>query len=392
MRGIININPEIRDAILESGGDDAIKCYSCGRCMAACPWNLIGDLDYTTYRFCQRIKLGAIVDSEAKEDIAADTDEVFRCIGCDSCRHECPRGVNLSDVLRAVRRILVDYDSYPAELKSVISRLYSSGNPLGESSTKRADWASDLGIPHFNGTQEFVYFPCCLPAYDARAKLVAQATAKLLIKAGISFGIIGEEEFCCGEAVRRVGAEKVFQTAVNNNTSVFGKYNVKNVITTSPHCFKTFRTEYPAFGDIQIMHVTQVLHQCLADGKLKPERPFKKKVVYHDPCTLGRQMDIYDQPREILQSIPELELVEVPVFNREFSVCCGAGAMGLWRDWPQDERLVNIRTRQILATGADVLCVACPYCLQMFEENFKSVNVKIEVMDISEILFSSLGQ
>jgi Fe-S oxidoreductase len=214
----------------------------------------------------------------------------------------------------------------------------------------------------------------------------------LLIKAGISFGIIGEEEFCCGEAVRRVGAEKVFQTAVNNNTSVFGKYNVKNVITTSPHCFKTFRTEYPAFGDIQIMHVTQVLHQCLADGKLKPERPFKKKVVYHDPCTLGRQMDIYDQPREILQSIPELELVEVPVFNREFSVCCGAGAMGLWRDWPQDERLVNIRTRQILATGADVLCVACPYCLQMFEENFKSVNVKIEVMDISEILFSSLGQ
>ncbi len=392
MRGIININPEIRDAILESGGDDAIKCYSCGRCMAACPWNLIDDLDYATYRFCQRIKLGAIVDSEVKEDIAADTDEVFRCIGCDSCRHECPRGVNLSDVLRAVRRILVDYDSYPAELKSVISRLYSSGNPLGQSSAKRADWAEGLGIPHFDGTQEFVYFPCCLPAFDARLKLVAQAAVGLLKRGGISFGIIGEEEFCCGEAVRRVGAEKVFQAAVNNNTRVFQKFNVKNVITTSPHCFKTFQTEYPAFGDIQIMHVTQVLHQWLADDKLQPELPFKRKVVYHDPCTLGRQMGIYDQPREILQSIPELELVEIPVFNREFSVCCGAGAMGLWRDWPQDERLVKIRAQQILATDADVLCVACPYCLQMFEENFKSMNADIEVMDITEILFRSLGQ
>jgi Fe-S oxidoreductase len=391
MRGIITLNPEIRDAILESGGEDVIKCYSCGRCMAACPWNLIDNLDYTTYRFCQRIKLGAIVDSELKEDIAADTDEVFRCVGCDSCRHECPRGVNLSDVLRAVRRILVDYESYPAELKSVISRLYSSGNPLGLPAEKRALWAQDLDIPHFDGTQEYVYFPCCLPAYDARAKLVARATAGLLKKAGVSFGIIGEEEFCCGEAVRRVGAEKVFQTAVSNNTRVFQKSGVKNVVTTSPHCFKTFRSEYPAFSDVQVMHVTQLLHQCLKDGRLRPERPFKKKVVYHDPCTLGRQMGVYDEPRQILTSIPELQLVEVPVFNREFSVCCGAGAMGLWRDWPQDERLVQIRAEQILATGADVLCVACPYCLQMFEENLKSMNADIAVMDISEILFASVG-
>jgi Fe-S oxidoreductase len=391
MRGIITINPEIRDAILESGGDDAIKCYSCGRCMAACPWNLIDDLNYTTYQFCQRIKLGAIVDSEAKEDIAADTDEVFRCVGCDSCRHECPRGVNLSDVLRAVRRILVDYDSYPAELKSVISRLYSSGNPLGLPAEKRADWTDGLDIPRFDGTQEYVYFPCCLPAYDARAKLVARATAGLLKKAGVSFGVIGEEEYCCGEAVRRVGAEKVFQAAVSNNTRVFQRLGARNVITTSPHCFKTFRTEYPAFTDVPVVHVTQLLHECLKDGRLRPERSFKKKVVYHDPCTLGRQMGVYDEPREILQSIPDLELLEVPVFNREFSVCCGAGAMGLWRDWPQEERLVTVRAEQLLATGADVLCVACPYCLQMFEENFKSMNEDIAVMDITEILFDSVG-
>ena len=114
MSNIIKLNPEIREAIIESGGQDVIKCYQCGRCMAACPWNLLDGVSYTTYRFCQRIRLGAIIDSEDKEDIATDTIDVFRCVGCDSCKTECPRGVGLSDVLRAVRRILVDYDSYPA--------------------------------------------------------------------------------------------------------------------------------------------------------------------------------------------------------------------------------------------------------------------------------------
>ena len=123
---------------------------------------------------------------------------------------------------------------------------------------------------------------------------------------------------------------------------------------------------------------------------ISTKKSLGKTVVYHDPCTLGRQMDIYDEPRRILKSIPGLKLIEVPVFNRDFSVCCGGGAMGLWRDWPQDERLANLRTKQILATGADILCVACPYCLQMFEETFKSLNANIEVMDITEIFESVL--
>ena len=131
MGGSIKINLEVRDAIIESDAGDVVKCYQCGRCMAACPWNLLDGLDYTTYRFCQRIKLGAIIDSEEKEEIAADTIDVFRCVGCDSCKSECPRGVGLSDILRAVRRILVDYDSYPGELKSVVTRVFSSWYPLG---------------------------------------------------------------------------------------------------------------------------------------------------------------------------------------------------------------------------------------------------------------------
>ena len=392
MSSLITLNPEIREAIIESGGDDVIKCYQCGRCMAACPWNLVEKLNYTTYRLCQRIKLGAIIESEEKEAIAADTIDVFRCVGCDSCKHECPRGVSLSDVLRAVRRILVDYDSYPSELKSVISRLYNSGNPLGEPAERRADWAQELNIPQFNESRDYLYFPCCLPAYDTRAKNVAQATAKILKKAGVNFGIIGQEEFCCGEAVRRVGAEKVFQTAVKNNTGVFAKKGVRKVITTSPHCYTTFKNEYPEYYDaFDAIHATQIFAQLINEKKIVLKKPFNKTVVYHDPCTLGRQMGVLEEPREVLKSIPELKLIEVPVFNREYSVCCGAGAMGLWRDWPQDERLANLRTEQILNTGAEILAVACPYCLQMFEETLKSMDADIEVMDIAEILYESLG-
>jgi Fe-S oxidoreductase len=391
MKNLMTLNPEVRDTIIEAGGDDVIKCYQCGRCMAACPWNLLDGLDYTTYRFCQRIKLGAIIDSEEKQDIAADTNDVFRCVGCDACRAECPRGVSLSDVLRAIRRILVDFDSYPGELKSVVARLYNTGNPLGEPAEKRAQWAADLSIPQYTEDLDHLYFPCCLPAYDARAKKVAQATARILKKGGVSFGIIGPEEYCCGEAVRRVGAEKVFQTAVKQNTSVFKQKKVDNIIVTSPHCLVTFTKEYPAYYDkLETLHAVQVFDRLIKEKKIAPVKPFEKTVVYHDPCTLGRQMDIYDEPRRILKSIPGLKLVEIPVFNREFSVCCGGGAMGLWRDWPQDERLANLRAEQIMATNADILCVACPYCLQMLEETLKSMNSEIAVMDISEILESSL--
>lgn len=393
MSNVIRLNPEIRETIIESGGQDVVKCYQCGRCMAACPWNLIENVNYATYRFCQRIRLGAIIDSEDKEDIAVDTNDVFRCVGCDICQKECPRGVSLSDVLRAVRRILIDYDSYPGELKSVISRLYSTGNPLGGAAEQRSAWAEDMGVPRYDGSYDYLYFACCLPSYDSRAQKVARATASLLEKAHVSFGVLGEQEFCCGEAVRRIGAEKVFQTALESNLEAFRKNRVTKVLTTSPHCCLTFRRDYKELcQELDAVHATQVFHDLIKKKRLLPKKSFDKIVVYHDPCTLGRQMSVYDEPRAVLQSIPGLKLVEVPVFNRDFSVCCGAGSMGLWRDWPQDERLATLRAKQILGTGADIVAVACPYCLQMFEETMKSMNAEIEVMDIAEILWVSVSE
>ncbi|MEO0165113.1 MAG: (Fe-S)-binding protein [candidate division WOR-3 bacterium] len=390
MNNSLKLNPEIRRLLLEQGAEDAIKCYECGRCMAACPWNMLDGINYTTYQFPDLVRLGAILCSEDKDAVCRETNEVFRCVGCDSCLYECPRKVNISNILRSARRIMIDFGSYPAELKSLISRLTSNNNPLGEPQEKRKEWAQGLDIKEYNPALENLFFVCCITAYDARAKNVAKSIAQIFQKAGVSFGIASEKESCCGEAIRRAGGEKVFQLLFNNNLKSFRELNVKNAIAISPHCYAIFNNEYRSHHNFQPFHYTQVLFEQIKRGKIKPSRPFNKIVVYHDPCTLGRQSGIYEEPREILKSIPGLKLVEVPFFNRKNSVCCGAGSMGLWREYVNDERLVNLRLRQLLATGAGIIAVSCPYCLQMFEETLKSMDTNIKVMDIAEILYESL--
>jgi len=390
MSNLLKLNPEIRELLLEQGADDAIKCYECGRCMAACPWNMLDGVNYTTYQFPDLIRLGAILCSEEKEAICQETNEVFRCVGCDSCLYECPRKVNISNILRSARRIMIDFGSYPQELKSLFLRLNSNGNPLGEPQDKRKEWADGLTMPQFTEKLDYLLFVCCITAYDARAKSVARAVAQTLQKAEIKFGINSDKEVCCGEAVRRAGGEKVFIQLFDSNFKMFRDLKVKNTITISPHCYTIFNNEYKNYHNFQSLHYTQVVFEQIKTGRIKPNKPFNKTVVYHDPCTLGRQSGIYEEPREILKSIPELKLVEVPFFNRKNSICCGAGSMGLWREYANEGRLVNLRLQQLLNTGAEVIAVACPYCLQMFEETLKSMDSDIKVMDVSEILWESL--
>jgi len=180
--------------------------------------------------------------------------------------------------------------------------------------------------------------------------------------------------------------------AVKRNSETFQKVKARNVLTTSPHCHTIFAKEYVRYySGLKSTHATEFFSQLIKDKKIVPRKRFEKKVVYHDPCTLGRQMNVYDEPRHVLKSIPGLELMEVAVFNRKYSLCCGGGAMGLWREWSHDERLATVRLEQLMKTGADVIAVACPYCLQMFEETLKSMGKEVPVMDVAEILNESLG-
>lgn len=233
-----------------------------------------------------------------------------------------------------------------------------------------------------------MYFPCCIPAYDPRIQRVAQATANILKKAGVDFGILGSKESCCGESIRKAGNEGLFQSLAQSNISAFAEAGVNKIVTTSPHCYHTFKNEYPKLGaDFEVVHFCQYLAELIRQGRLNLTKEVNKRVTYHDPCYLGRHNNIYDEPREILNSIPGLELVEMPN-HREDSLCCGGGGGRIWMDTKKGERFADLRLEQAIDTGASILAVACPYCMCNFEDSVLTLDKSesIEIRDIAELV------
>jgi Fe-S oxidoreductase len=385
------LNPEIREFLVEMGAADIFKCYQCGKCSSVCPWFQVGTYDFPVYRFPLEAALGMMASSEDKDELMAEVDKIYRCVGCEACVEQCPHGVDIPAILRAARRILVEYGSYPDTLKDTVGRIRDTGNPMGEPPEKRGAWAKDLNIPGYEPGMDFLFFPCCISAYDQSLMEVPRAVAEVLRAADVSFGILEQGQKCCSEAIRRVGAEEVFVESAGANIRAFKGAGALKVLVNSPHCYTTFKNEYPDLGaEFEVVHVTQVVAGFIEQGKIKPAGRFEKKVVYHDPCTLGRQNGVYEEPRDILTSIPGLELVEVPDFNRQFSVCCGAGGGALWMEWEKEERMAALRLEQLKNTGAEVIAVACPYCQQMLQETAKSMGTDIEIMDVMEILARSM--
>lgn len=368
-----------REAIIESGGEAINLCYQCSLCTQVCPWNLVRD--FLTHKIIHQLQLG-LFDFESEE--------VWICATCNACVRRCPRGVKIIDVMRALRSTLVELDiSYaPEPLRITIANLSSVGNPLGEAPEKRADWAKELGIKAFTEDTELLYFPCCIPCYDPKATGIARATASILKKLGVNFGILGVDESCCGEAIRKAGAESVFQDLAESNIATFAKNGVKESVVSSPHCYNTFKNEYPELGgNFETVHFTQYLSQAIKEERLKFTKQVTKRVTYHDPCYLGRHNNIYDEPREVLKSIPGLELVEMPN-SRENSLCCGGGGGRIWMETKKEERLADLRLKQALDVGAEILATACPYCLINLKDSVVSMDKEkvIEVKDISEIV------
>lgn len=382
---------DIAEVILEAGGKDALKCYQCGMCMAVCPWYQLTAVDFPVYQLPLSIRLGAMIASEDSAEIDREVKEVYRCVACGACLDRCPHGVDLPKVMRSIRRLLVEYDSYPAELKDSVSRIQSSGNPFGEPRQKRPAFMQKLGIPAFEQDMEYCLFSCCVSAYDPVGNRAAKGLVSVLQAAEVSVGALGEEESCCSESVRKIGAEDVFQQTAAKNVATLEKAGARKILTTSPHCFTTFVKEYAELGaDFEYFHYTQLLAGLIEEKRLVPEKALGKKVVYHDPCTLGRQNGIYEEPRRVLSSIPGLELLEIPYFNRENSFCCGGGSGGVWLERPKGERMSDVRVEQAVAAGADIMAVACPYCYQMFEDSVGTMGVNLEIRDVAELLADSL--
>lgn len=370
---------EVVEFVVESGGEALKACYQCGVCSATCPWNLVRS--FIVRRILHQAQLG-LVDFEAEE--------LWLCATCRACVDRCPRGVEIIDVMRALRRIIVGLGAgyFPDSLRISLKNISGVGNPLGEEKGKRSDWANDLDVKTYTPDTELLYFSCCIPAYDPRAKGTARAMVNILKTAEVDFGILGTREVCCGESVRKAGNENLFQTLAQNNISTFTETGVKKIVVASPHCYNTFKNEYPELGgNFEVIHYSQYLAGLIKEGRLKLTKELNKIVTYHDPCYLGRHNAIYDEPREVLESIPGLELVEMPD-SREDSLCCGGGGGRIWMETKKGERLSDLRLEQAIEVGANVLATSCPYCLLNFEDSVLSADKGdlIQVKDISELV------
>lgn len=371
---------EVIEEIKESGGEIVKFCYQCGKCDTLCPWNKVRP--FSVRRIVREATFGLT---------EIEREEIWNCTTCGRCPEQCPRGVKQIEAMVALRRIATRYGVFPAPvrpIRGVTAGLTAEGNPFGEERARRADWAKGLPVKTFVEGTDVLYFPGCYLSYDPRLKKVAAATAGILAKAGVDFGILGSQENCCGESIRKTGNETLFKRLARENIKIFIENGVKKIVVSSPHCYHTFKNEYPEFQvNFEVTHISQYLCELIDKGRLQISKEYAKKVTYHDPCYLGRHNGIYDEPRNILRKIPGLELIEMAE-SREDSLCCGGGGGRIWMETPKAERFSNLRLEEALEVGAEVLVTACPYCIANFEDSRLILNREedIQVKDITEIL------
>ncbi|MBC8320736.1 MAG: (Fe-S)-binding protein [Bacteroidetes bacterium] len=381
----INDYKEIIDIIKEKGGDSFKLCYQCGKCDVVCPWNKVRDFSM------RKLVRGATFGMSEIEG-----EDIWLCTTCGKCTQECPRDVKQVESGIALRRMATDYGIYTASadpIRSIRSALAADGNPFFEERSKRGDWAQGHSVKTFTKDMEILYYPGCYLSFDPRLKKVAAATSKILNKAGVNFGILGSKENCCGESIRKAGDEELYVQLAKENIKTFIDHGVKKILVSSPHCYNTFKKEYPEFMvHFEVIHIAQYLFELIDEGRLELNKEYNKKVTYHDPCYLGRHNGIYDEPRNVLQKISGVELAEM-TDSKEDSLCCGGGGGRIWMDTPKGERFSDLRIDQAVETGAEVLVTSCPYCIVNFEDSILSSkhNESIEIKDITEIIQEAIS-
>jgi len=373
--------------VKEKVGEIFMTCMQCGTCTSVCPWNQISS--YNPRRILRQISLGNGTEQSVDE-------AVWQCVTCNTCGVQCPRGIELVEVITAVREHNIESERIPEHFELPLYSLAQNGNPWNGNREKRMEWAKDLTIPSFSPEHEFCLFTCCTTAYDA---ILPQNNGQsgpslplLMAHAGISFGTFGTEENCCGDPAHKIGSRDISSQLIQKNTDLFLQSGVQKILTTSPHCLNMFRKMYPALKDsLTCEHYTELLDRLITEGRLKPVHEAERVVTFHDPCYLGRYNGIYEAPRRVLQSIPGLKLIEMPN-NKDKSLCCGGGGGGAWRDTPLEDRLGVLRIQEALFTGAEVLVTACPFCLRMLNDAVAALGVKdrIVVRELAEFLWESM--
>jgi len=326
---------------------------------------------------------------------------LFSCTTCKNCVVACEQtsvGVDLLGAVRKGRQLFIEEMIGPKpQQKRALESLLKYSNPYGNLPGERMNWAKELDIPTFSreANLEVLYYVGCTPSYDERVQSVAKAIVQLLKKAQVSFGIL-EDERCCGCPADRIGEEVLFQELSEANLEQFKALGVQQIIVTSPHCYDTFVNWYPeeTKNNIKIKHYSQFFSDLIDQGRLSFKNKIEKKVTYQDPCYLGRHNNIYEEPRKILKSIPGVELVEMKRCRAD-GLCCGGGGGRMWADFSEEKaRLGDIRVKEALETGAEIVATACPFCLINMEDAVKMVGVEdlLEIKDLAELMLETVGE
>jgi Fe-S oxidoreductase/nitrate reductase gamma subunit len=384
---------------------DLDACTRCGRCQDACPAyasgkdlnpkQLIQDLKNHLYEVYPGLISLKVADSRRELAGEVITEEaIWDCTTCRACQQTCPVYIEHIDKIIDLRRNLaMEKSRFPEAVREALRCLSTRGHPYRGTTATRTTWCQGRDIKTLSeeGNVDYLYWVGCSAALEDRNIKVARATAKILKAAGIRFGILGDEETCCGDPARRLGDEYLFQTLCRQNIDVLKGYNVKRILTTCPHCFNSLTKEYPQFGgDFEVVHHSQLIAELLRSGRLKLKTNFSGKAAYHDSCYLGRYNDIYDEPRDILKALAG-DIAELPR-RKTGSFCCGGGGGHLWMEEEPDKRVSARRIEEVTGAGVDCLASACPYCLTMFTDAIKAGGAEetLRSLDISELVADAL--
>jgi len=396
---------------------DSEACLKCGRCQDGCPAYLTGKplspkklhQDIKDY-WLERVPVVMAAKKAAKEgeepEIPApektlvgeviDLHELWACTNCMYCMEVCPVFNEHVPKIVSMRqyKVLMEADFSP-ELQLTYRNMENNSNPWGIGAHLRGDWAKELGVPTLaeNPDVEYLYYVGCAGSFDDRGKKVTVAFAKILKEAGVSFGILGNEEGCCGDSAMRGGNEYLYQTLAQMNIEAMNGYGVKKIICTCPHGYNALKKDYPHFGgNYEVYHHTEILADLIAKGKIRMKESVSGTFTYHDSCFLGRYNKIYEEPRKVLGAVPGMKLVEMSR-NHEKSFCCGAGGARMWMEEDIGERINDVRTDQAIEAKADTIAVGCPFCLTMMADGIKDREKEesMDSLDIAEIVWNAMG-
>jgi len=428
---------------------DGYACTECGRCNTVCPATntgkplfpkeiILGVKEALFVRSDEILGVNSLYNRLGVAGVRADktkdeqeahheqmvggiisNDALWACTTCRACMEICPVSIeHVPKIVEMRRHLVMEESEFPVEVTSLFNNIERNANPWEISNDKRAEWAAGLGVPLMaeNPDADVLYWVGCMGSFDRRNQKVASAVAKVLLAAKVNFAILGPEESCTGDPARRIGNEYLWQVMAQQNIEVLDGYGFntaaasnshnghssgavgavtrrRTIITACPHCFNTIKNEYTQLGgNYEVVHHSVFIDKLLADEKIKLPAGFdQRKLTYHDPCYIGRYNDVYDEPRHVLSVLNSNGVTEMGR-NRNKSFCCGGGGGRAWMEEKIGKRVNQTRVNEALATGAEVLAAACPFCITMFDDGIKGVEAeeKMKIEDIAEIVAQAI--